>query len=135
MATLTGHCLCGAVRYQVSEPFEDAGYCHCTRCQRRSGTAAAASARVAPGSFRIVSGDSLLRAWQPEDGFAKVFCCQCGGALYSQDPNDPQVISVRMGTIDGDPGIRPRWRQHVGSAAPWEPIPDDGLPRYEGSRL
>ena len=38
-----------------------------------------------------------------------------------------------MSALDGDPGIRPQYRQHVGSAAAWEPIPDDGLPRFEGS--
>jgi hypothetical protein len=39
-----------------------------------------------------------------------------------------------MGTFDGDPGIRPSVRQFVASAAPWEPIPDDGLPRHPASR-
>ena len=39
-----------------------------------------------------------------------------------------------MGTFDGDPGIRPSVRQFVAYAAPWEPIPDDGLPRHAESR-
>jgi hypothetical protein len=39
-----------------------------------------------------------------------------------------------MGTFDDDPGIRPSVRQFVDSAAPWEAIPDDGLPRHAGSR-
>ena len=41
---LTGGCLCGAVRYEVTEPLVSASYCHCTRCQRRTGTAASAQA-------------------------------------------------------------------------------------------
>ena len=53
---LTGGCGCGAVRFEVSEPLVRAHYCHCTRCQRRSGTAASADASPAPGSFRIVKG-------------------------------------------------------------------------------
>jgi hypothetical protein len=36
-----------------------------------------------------------------------------------------------MGAIDGDPGIEPRSHQYVAYAAPWEPLPDDGLPRYD----
>ena len=39
-----------------------------------------------------------------------------------------------MGAFDDDPGIRPSVRQFVADAAPWEPIPDDGLPRFPGSR-
>ena len=36
-----------------------------------------------------------------------------------------------MGAFDTDPGLRPTWRAFVAYAAPWEPIPDDGLPRYD----
>ncbi len=131
---LTGGCGCGAVRFEVSEPLVSASYCHCTRCQRRTGTAAAASARVRPGSFRIVAGDEHLRAWAPESGFEKVFCGLCGSAMFSRHPEDPEVISARLGAFDGDPGIRPQWHQYVDYAAPWEPIPDDGLPRYPESK-
>jgi hypothetical protein len=132
---LTGGCLCGGVRYEVSEPLVSSGYCHCTRCQRRTGTAAAASGRVAPGSFRIVSGEELVRAYEPpEGGFEKAFCSACGSALWSRSPDDPEWINVRLGTFDDDPGVRPSYRQFVAYAAPWEPIPDDGLPRYPESR-
>jgi hypothetical protein len=128
---LTGGCLCGSVRFEVSEPLVRASYCHCTRCQRRSGTAASAQARVVPCSLRIVSGEHLVRAWQPETGFAKEFCFECGSQLWSRDPDDPEVMSVRLGAFDGDPGIRPELRQFVAYAASWEPIPDDGLPRFD----
>jgi hypothetical protein len=114
----------------VTEPPLRASYCHCTRCQRRTGTAASAQARVAPGSFRILSGEELLGAYEPPDGFAKVFCSSCGAGLWSRDPDDPDVISVRLGAFDGDPGIRPSYRQYVAYAAPWEALPDDGLPRF-----
>jgi hypothetical protein len=131
---LTGGCMCGAVRFEVTEPPVSAGYCHCTRCQRRTGTAAAVSARIAPGSLRIVSGEELTKAWRPDDGFAKVFCSACGSALWSQNPSDPDVVVVRMGAFDSDPGIRPSYRQFVAYAAPWEPIPDDGLERFPERR-
>ena len=127
---LTGGCGCGAVRYAVNAPLVSASYCHCTRCQRRTGTAASAQGRVEPGSFEIVAGEEHLRSWAPEGGFEKVFCGLCGSALFSRAPDDAARISVRLGTFDGDPGIRPRLRQYVAYAAPWEPIPDDGLPRH-----
>jgi hypothetical protein len=131
---LTGGCLCGGVRYEVSEAPLYASYCHCTRCQRRTGTGASASARLAPRSFRLVSGEELLRSYDPKDGFLKFFCSACGSGLWSQDPEDPEVIGVRLGTFDADPGLRPAHRQFVAYAAPWEDIPDDGLPRYPEGR-
>lgn len=130
----TGGCLCGGVRFEVTEPPVSAGYCHCTRCQRRTGTAASVQARLAPGSLRVLSGEDLLRAYEPPEGFAKVFCSGCGSSLWSRDPEDADVISVRLGAFDADPGVRPAYRQFVAYAAPWEPLPDDDLPRYPESR-
>ena len=127
---LTGGCGCGAIRFEISEPLVAALYCHCTRCQRRTGCAAAVSARVAPGSFRLVAGEQLVGAWAPEGGLEKAFCSACGSALYARSPEGGEVVAVRMGAFDDDPGIRPGARQFVDYAAAWEPIPDDGLPRF-----
>jgi len=129
---LTGRCNCGVVRYEISEPFVSASYCHCTRCQRRTGTAASANGRAAPGSFRVVAGEDRLRAWKPPDGAAKWFCGDCGSALFSRTADDE--FGVRLGTLDSDPGIRPSAHTYVAYAAPWEEIPDDGLPRYPEQR-
>jgi hypothetical protein len=131
---LTGGCNCGAVRYEVSAPLVGASYCHCRRCQRRSGAAASPSAHPAPGSFRIVAGEDRLRMWKPEDGGEKWFCGDCGSALFGNNPSHADPIGIRMGTFDEDPAVRPTARQFVSSAAPWEPIPEDGLPRHEQSR-
>src|SRR3712207_4118635 len=129
---LTGRCLCGGVHFEVTEPPVTASYCHCTRCQRRTGGASSAQARVVPGSVRVTQGEALLRDYEPPDGFSKVFCGDCGAALFSRRPGEP-FVTVRMSAFDSDPGVRPQWRQHVASAASWEPIPDDGLPRYPGA--
>jgi hypothetical protein len=130
---VTGACMCGAVRFEVTEPFTAASYCHCTRCQRRTGSAASAQARVEPGSVTITSGEELVRSYRPEDGFAKDFCSGCGSALFSRNPETGEIFSVRLGVLDEPPAIRPQWHQFVDFAAPWEPLPDDGLPRHGGS--
>ena len=129
---LTGGCNCGAVRFEISEPLLGAAYCHCTRCQRRTGSAAAASAGVRPGTFRVVAGEEEIRRWNAGDGYDKAFCQTCGSALFAQNPDNADALFVRMGSFDGDPGVRPGGRQHVASAAVWEPIPDDGLTRFPG---
>jgi hypothetical protein len=134
MAELTGRCGCGAVRFEVTAPFESATYCHCTRCQRRSGTAASANARAEPGSVRVTSGEDELRVWAPEGGSEKLFCGRCGSALFSRAPGTAEYTGVRLGAVDGDPGVRPEWHQYVAYAASWEDLPDDGLPRYGEAR-
>jgi hypothetical protein len=128
---LTGGCGCGAVRFEIDAVLVGAVYCHCTRCQRRSGTAFQASARIEPGSMRITTGEEHLRAWRPPDGLEKVFCGECGSALLARDRDSGEISVVRLGAIDGDPGIRPAAHQFVAYAAPWQRIPDDGLPRFD----
>jgi hypothetical protein len=127
--TLTGACVCGAVRFAVSAPLLAARYCHCTRCQRRTGTAFSVSGLTAPGSFAITAGEDSVRCYDPGDGWLKCFCSNCGGHVYTRNPENADEISVRFGALDQDPGIRPTVHQFVAYAAPWEPIPDDGLPR------
>jgi hypothetical protein len=125
---LTGGCACGGVRFEVSEPLVGAVYCHCNRCQRRTGTAFSIAGAAAPGSFRLVQGEDLVSAWDPGDGGShKLFCTHCGGHFAARNGD---TVIVRFGALDEDPGIRPAAHQFVDSAAPWDVLPDDGLPRY-----
>jgi hypothetical protein len=127
---LTGTCNCGAVRFEVSEPFQSSNYCHCTRCQRRTGTAASPNARVVPGSFRVIRGEDRLRSWDPPEGAAKFFCGDCGSHMFSRSGPDGSIVGVRLGVLDTDPGIRPAAHQFAAYAPVWETIPEDGLPRH-----
>ena len=79
-------------------------------------------------------GEDHVDCFRPPDGAWKCFCSLCGGALWSRPADDPTSASIRLGTFDEDPGIRPAYRQFVAYAVPWEPIPDDGLPRFDERR-
>ena len=128
---LQGGCMCGACRFSISEPLVGAGICHCTRCQKRTGSAVSVTALTQKGSFSWTAGEEHVREWDPGDGgFVKAFCEICGSQLYAASAADPTILAVRMGTIDGDPGVRPGAHQFTRYAAVWEQIPDDGLPRF-----
>ena len=131
-ARLTGGCLCGGVRFElVGEPL-NAGYCHCTRCQKRTGGAVSAQARIDGRGFRWLHGEELVKTWRHADGgFEKGFCTECGAHLFSRNPDNPDQMTIRMSAFDEDPGVRPSWRAYVAYAAPWEPIPDDGIERFD----
>jgi hypothetical protein len=133
--SMSGGCLCGGIRFELAAPPEAAGYCHCTRCQRRTGTSSSAQARVDGRRFRLLKGEDLLKCWRhPDGGFEKCFCRECGAQLFSRNPEDPGQMAIRLSAFDGDPGVRPSWRTYVAYAAPWEPIPDDGLERFPEGR-
>lgn len=131
-APLQGGCLCGAVRFELTAPLLSAGYCHCTHCQRRTGTGSSANGRVPQHGFELLQGEDELAAFTPPGGRPKLFCSRCGSAMFSGDPLADEQVAVRLGALDRDPGIRPSFHAFVASAAPWEPIPQDGLERHDG---
>lgn len=127
---ITGGCNCGAIRFELSEPLLGAAICHCKRCQRRTGTAFSATALTTPGSFQLTAGEGDIRDWSAGDGWTKSFCPTCGSHIRTTNPENPEMVAIRMGSLDDDPGIRPMAHQFVDYAAPWWPIPDDGLDRF-----
>jgi hypothetical protein len=130
-APLTGGCLCGGVRFEVSAPFRRANHCHCARCRKHSGTFGLTQGRVPREGFRLLHGEELIRVFVPPDGGAvKAFCSVCGSSVFGGTwPAGPEV-SIRLGALDGDPVIRPQYHSFVDSRAPWDELPDDGLPRH-----
>jgi hypothetical protein len=131
MANLRGSCLCGGVRFEVTQPFEGVTACHCTNCKKISGGAGTVNGRVASDAIVILAGDDLLRSFQPAEGTAKTFCSVCGSNLFGAGwPESPRA-SVRLSTLDEPYDRKPGAHIYVRSVAPWETLPDDGAPRYD----
>ena len=93
---LTGACACGTVRFEVTKPFDTAGYCHCKRCQRRSGALWSLNGIVGGEHLAVTQGEDAVRAWQPPNGLPKCFCGECGGHVFGGTPDGPMVV-VRLG--------------------------------------
>ncbi len=88
---------------------------------------------VAADGFELIAGADSVSTWIPEGGGrAKSFCRECGGHVFGGDPDGGETIAVRLGAVEADPEIEPSWHAWVSSAPDWYPIPDDGLPRYDG---
>jgi hypothetical protein len=128
---ISGHCLCGAVGFEVSEPFATVTVCHCTNCKKLSGGTGTVNGRVATAAVRVVAGDEHLRTYQPAEGTAKTFCAVCGSNLFGAGWPRSDWTSVRLSALDEPLEGRPHRHIYVRSVAPWETLPDDGLPRFE----
>ena len=91
---------------------------------------------MAREQFRLLAGEELLQVYEPEQGTAvKVFCSVCGSSLFGGSWPDGEEISVRLGSLDDDPQIRPQFHTFIGSLASWEDLPEDGLPQYVAGKL
>ena len=124
-------CLCGDVRIAISGKLGPLVYCHCSRCRKAQGTAFGANADVRREDWRVVSGEDRIREYESSPGIFRAFCGRCGSPIYSRRPAAPDVLRIRLGILDDDPGRRCLAHFHVGSKAPWFDITDD-LPRFAG---
>jgi hypothetical protein len=80
----------------------------------------------------LLSGAELLTVYAPPGGgMVKAFCRVCGSSLFGGTWPDGPEVSIRLGSLDQDPGIRPQFHAFTASQASWETLRDDGLPRYE----
>jgi hypothetical protein len=130
VATLNGGCLCGRVRYQVSGRLSRVSHCHCSMCRKLHGATFGTYATVEPGGFRWLQGEERVMAYRSSASVGRTFCSDCGSTLQFIVYGDPAKTDITLGTLDGDPQVRPGYHIYVGSKAPWFEITDD-LPQYE----
>jgi hypothetical protein len=124
-----GSCLCGAVRYEIAEPLEEMHHCHCGMCRKAHGAAFSTFARTRKEALRLVSGEDKVRTYRSSAPVERRFCVECGSSLFFAFTPLPDAIWVAVGSMDGDPEMRPQAHIFVGSKASWHPILDD-LPQF-----
>lgn len=125
---IIGGCLCRRVRYEITGGLTHADHCHCSMCRRQHGAAFATYGDFNPGDFKWISGEEYVKVYETLAGAGWCFCKECGSSLAGTDKG--KITSVALGTVDGDPGIKPESHIFVGSKAQWYEINDD-LPQFE----
>ena len=127
MATRSS-CLCGTVSYEITGSLKAVGHCHCSKCRKSHGAAFATWATINPDQFRWTSGAEFVQGYSSSSGRERCFCSKCGSSLVAA--HSGKVTEVVLGTVDGDPGVRPGEHIFVRSKAPWYEITDT-LPQFE----
>jgi hypothetical protein len=127
---ITGHCLCGAVRFRLAGTPVTFDLCHCARCRAASGSAFLAELEFGQAEFEWICGQSLVKTYEAPvrrtaPGYQRAFCTICGGPVPIVDP----VIRVPAGTLDDDPGVAPQRHIFLDFKAPWFEIADS-LPQH-----
>lgn len=125
-----GSCLCGKIKFTLSDEISDIIYCHCSQCRKAQGSAFATNANVKEKSFNFVSGENNLSAFKNTNEQTKYFCKTCGSPIMSKSSGSPDTIRIRLGTIESDITERPEAHIFVSSKANWENI-SDNLPQYD----
>ena len=121
-----GGCLCGAVRYRVTAEPLTVYACHCTDCQKRTGSAFGLSMIVPRESLVRERGEPVASHVEMPDGRVKTgkFCAACGGVLWGDPPKAPAISIVRPGTLDDASWVRPVahiWTSSAQTGTVYEP--------------
>ncbi len=122
--SITGGCLCQAIRYRADHKPTAVGYCHCRMCQRALGNAFGTWAAFDVGGFSHVAAEP--RWHRSSDIASRCFCETCGSPIaYLPDGSD--TIYVWLGTLDEAYAFEPQMHFHVESRIPWADQ-NSGLP-------
>jgi hypothetical protein len=100
--------------------------CHCTDCQRQSGSAFGMTLVVAESDFRILQGEVSTWSSRSAAGRAKlgVFCPRCGTRIYHKPEWRRASVSVKPGTLDDTRWLNPDMHIWTSSKQPWVVIPE-----------
>ena len=130
-SVMTGRCLCGGVAYESSGDPVFALLCHCRDCQRQSGGAYTAGLRVPAASFRVTKGEPKLYVKTADSGneVTRSFCPECGCMLFLTVSARPDLVAIRVGTLDDPSRFRPEADIFVQSAQPWDHM-NSALPKH-----
>ena len=130
-APYEGGCHCGGVRYSFSDKPDLTFYCHCSDCQKTTGSPFSVELMVSSKSFHAegkmstysVKGDSgsPVHRW---------FCPQCGSGVYLEGEADPGYVFIKVGTLDDASWVEPGMHIYSSAKQPWIDVNDE-LPRYE----
>ena len=129
---IAGSCLCGSVRFEITPPFTAFRYCHCSRCQKASGSAHAANAFLPKAQFAWHAGEALVKRYDLANTqrFSVWFCTQCGSRVPHQVRGRDDFL-IPAGLLDQVPAdmARPENSIFWGSRAPWY-VPPQVMPCF-----
>jgi hypothetical protein len=127
---LTGGCSCGQVRYELLDKPIRVHCCHCTDCQRHTGSAFVLNALIETSAIKILRGKlravPVPRAFAPHDIYR---CPECRVALWSDYGHRSQIRFVRVGTLDHPTAFPPDIHIYTETKVPWLKLPK-GKPAF-----
>jgi len=128
---MTGSCLCGGVKYEITGEVGPVVHCHCPTCRKTHATAFSSVASVPLDGLSFTQGQDLLKYFESSVGKKRYFCGNCGSHIYAKRQDQAHFI-FRLGTLDGKPKLKQGHHIWLSEKAPWYDMDEvNQLPRFE----
>jgi hypothetical protein len=125
MQTISGSCLCGAIRYRSSAQPALTAFCHCRSCQKAGGGGYSVNVVVPTASLQIDGTPQTFRtegtSGQPVE---RRFCARCGSPLFTEAAAFAGVTFLKAASLDDPSWIEPTLHIWCDSAQPWDRLPE-----------
>jgi len=119
MKPVSGSCLCGEVKFECNDAFNLFHLCHCTQCQKATGSAHASNLFIENGNFSWISGEETIRRYDvPGRNLTSAFCEKCGSPVPYVSKSGEALV-VPAGSLDKAPGIAPHSNIFWSERASW----------------
>ncbi|TBV10369.1 GFA family protein [Stutzerimonas kirkiae] len=125
-----GSCLCGSITYRIEGDLGPVAFCHCSRCRKANGSAFLAAAQVAPEALNLHDRDGSLRSFESSPGVLRYFCGTCASPLYSRRQGTPDILRLRIGTLDTPLPVKPQMQIFYADKAGWYDCASD-IPTHD----
>jgi hypothetical protein len=122
-----GGCLCGAVRYEISQGPISASHCHCPNCRKHSGAGFATDAIFLASAVNWTGAAPTY--YNSSDICARGFCAKCGSTVSALYGDRPDIVVIAAGSLDDPNSIKPTHHGYVSRRLQWIKL-CDGLPAY-----
>jgi hypothetical protein len=115
-----GGCLCGAVRYVLKGEPRTIAICHCTHCQRQSGSLFSFNLVIREADYEQ-SGETMVYVDKGDSGqpVYRHFCGRCGSPILAKTALAPGRVVVKAGTLDNMEGLQPKTEIYADHAVKW----------------
>ena len=127
---IEGGCTCGSLRYRLTAPPLFVHCCHCTRCQRETGSAFAVNALIETSAVKLLQGQLRETLVPSASGKGQVIfrCFHCGGAVWSSyGIVRASILVIHVGTLDDPTAAPPDIHIFTSTKQPWVILPN-GVP-------
>jgi hypothetical protein len=123
--TITGGCLCGAVRYTASALPTMSGLCYCADCRKASGSGFIPFMGFDAGAV-VITGAARQHVAQSVRGTDAVrnFCPDCGGLVFGGIVGVDDSHTIYAGSLDDPSVFRPTMAIFTAARPAWAPLPD-----------
>ena len=118
-----GGCRCGQVRFSISGPDLLTLACHCTGCQRMTGSAFSVTTMVADAAFQVTAGEPVIGGLHGQGGVGHFHCSYCLSWVFTRPPAAFGVVNVRSTMLDDARGFRPFVESYTSEKLPWATTP------------